>query len=310
MKPDWPGKTYRSLMLKPILVFGATGQVGREIMRRSGKFPRPLIGLTRAEIDIRDNEAVSATIARLSPGLVINCAAYTAVDKAETEQDIAFSVNRDAPAHLAKACFAQSIPLLHMSTDYVFDGRKPQPYLENDRVAPLGIYGASKLAGEIAVREQLPSHVILRTAWVFAAHGTNFVRTILRLSAERPALRIVADQHGGPTSAAAIADAMVAIALRIDTGRMAWGTYHFCGAPATTWFDFAAAILREAVKHGHRTVPIEPITTADYPTPAARPANSVLACARIKGALGIEQPDWRRDLANVVADLLSTHPTP
>jgi dTDP-4-dehydrorhamnose reductase len=308
MKLDGPGKTHRSLMQKPILVFGATGQVGREVMRRSDKFARPLIGVTRADVDIRDGATVSAAIARLSPALVINAAAYTAVDKAETEQEIAFSVNRDAPTHLAKACFAQSIPLLHLSTDYVFDGDKPGPYSESDPVSPLGTYGASKLAGEVAVREHLPHHVILRTAWVFAAHGTNFVRTILRLSAERPALRIVADQHGGPTSAAAIAEALLAIARHIDAGRMAWGTFHFCGAPATTWCDFAKAILREAAKHGHRAVPIEAITTADYPTPAARPANSVLSCARIKEAFGIEQPDWRQDLALVVADLLAERP--
>jgi dTDP-4-dehydrorhamnose reductase len=289
---------------RPILVAGAHGQVGRALMRRGPAAVRPLIGLARADLDIADAGAARARLTALRPALIINAAAYTAVDKAESEPDLAFAANRDGAANLAAVCAELGIPLLHLSTDYVFDGCKSGPYLETDAKAPLGVYGASKAAGEAAIRARLPRHIILRTAWVYGPDGANFVRTMLRLSAERPRLRVVDDQHGGPTPAGAIADALLSIAAAWDRGAEAWGTYHYCGAPAVSWCGFARAIVAAAAAHRGTTVPVVPIATADYPTPARRPANSMLDCARIARDFGIPQPDWRGDLPACVAALL------
>jgi dTDP-4-dehydrorhamnose reductase len=244
-------------------------------------------------------------VASLAPDLVINAAAYTAVDKAESEQDLAFAINRDGPANLASVCDAARIPLLHLSTDYIFDGQKRTAYIETDAPAPLSIYGASKLAGEVAVRERLERHIILRTAWVFSTHGTNFVKTILRLSAERPELRVVDDQFGGPTPAGAIADALLVIAAVLRQGATAWGTYHYSGAPVTSWCRFARAIIDTASRQRGRTIPVVPIATADYPTAARRPANSALDCARIASSFGLVQPEWPCALAAAVDALLA-----
>ncbi len=263
-----------------------------------------MIGLTHRDLDITDARRVAEVIAESDPAIVINAAAYTAVDKAESEPDLAFAVNRDGPAHLAAACAARDVPLLHLSTDYVFDGSKTGPYLETDAVAPLGVYGASKEAGERRVREPGGRHVILRTAWVYSGHGSNFVKTMLRLSAERPALRVVADQRGGPTPAGAVAEALLVIAAALQGGSAAAGTYHFCGAPATSWFEFARSIIEAAAARRGTTVPVTPIATADYPTPARRPANAVLDCTRIARDFGLDQPDWRADLPPLVAALL------
>lgn len=284
-----------------ILVTGANGQVGHELVRRAG--PLPVTGLTRSQLDICNAQAVQAAIGQHEARIVINAAAYTAVDKAETEPQAAFAVNRDGPATLAAACAAAGIPLLHLSTDYVFDGSKPAPYTEDDPVAPLGTYGASKLAGEDAIRASGCAHLILRVAWVFGAHGNNFVRTMLRLGREREQLRVVADQLGGPTPAAAIADALLQLAGRHLAGEtLPNGTWHFAGVPHTSWHGFANAALEAAAARGllARVPRIDAITSAEYPTPARRPANSRLDSTRAETGLGLDVPDWRAGLASIL----------
>lgn len=289
-------------MSGPILVVGTSGQLGTELMQRGD--PRHVVGVDLPEFDCRDANGVRTAFARFQPALVINAAAYTAVDKAEAETALAFAVNCDGPANLAAACAEARIPLLHVSTDYVFDGGKSGAYRETDPVGPLGVYGASKLAGEELVRERLDTHVIVRTAWLFSAHGANFVKTILRLAAERPELRVIADQNGGPTPAADLADALLAIAAKVQLSGAGWGTYHYCGVPHTNWCAFARAIVVGAAQRGRRAVPVTPIATADYPLPAKRPVNSVLDCTRIRDVFGIAQPDWRSGLDAVLATLL------
>jgi dTDP-4-dehydrorhamnose reductase len=290
-------------MAQAILVVGAAGQVGRALMRHPRDDSRPLIALTSRELDIRDASETHAAIERLAPGVVINAAAYTAVDKAEQEPDLAFSVNRDGTGNLAAACEAFAVPLLHISTDYVFDGGKSGAYQETDAVAPLGVYGASKLAGEELLRERLEQHVILRTAWIFSAHRTNFVKTIVRLASERSELRVVSDQRGCPTPADSIASALLAITARLRQGGAGWGTYHFCGAPATNWWEFARAIVDVAAAHLGKRIPVVPISTADYPTAARRPMNSAMDCGKIAAAFGLTRPDWRQSVPRVVAEI-------
>jgi dTDP-4-dehydrorhamnose reductase len=301
----WCGDPRRMSDRRPILVLGHLGQVGSELMRRRQEAPAPLVGCDRDAVDIGAAGSVRALFDRIDPGLVINVAAYTGVDKAEAEPEAAYAANRDGPANLASACGARRIPLIHVSTDYVFDGQKCGPYLETDAAVPTGVYGASKLAGEAAVAMLLETHVILRTAWVFSVHGSNFLKTILRLSGERPELRVVDDQHGCPTSAAAIAEALLAVAARIGAGRGRWGLYHFAGAPPTTWWHFASAIVAAASRHRGTAVPVVPIASAEYPTAAKRPENSVLDCAKIEAAYGLSSPDWRPDVAACVATLLA-----
>ncbi len=288
-----------------LLVFGAAGQIGGELLRR----PAPgwqVIGRTHAQVSITDPGAVAHAITETSPAVVVNAAAYTAVDKAESEPAAAHRVNAVGAGTLAAACALVGVPLIHLSTDYVFDGTKVGPYAESDPIAPLGAYGASKAAGETAVRAAHRRHVILRTAWVFGALGHNFVKTMLRVGQERPEARVVDDQRGGPTAAADIADACVAIAqaLAAEPGGQRSGTYHYGGAPAVSWADFAAAIFAEATRHGRKPPLLTRITTADYPTPARRPANSVLDCGAIGRAFGLGPPDWRKSLAAVVDELL------
>ncbi|MCW2240848.1 dTDP-4-dehydrorhamnose reductase [Azospirillum canadense] len=294
-----------------ILILGTSGQVGTELMRAAWPQGTELVGLARPDVDMARLETVEAAVAEHAPDLVVNATAYTAVDKAESDRDAAFAVNRDGPARLAAACAARGVPLIHISTDYVFDGTKPAPYTEDDPVAPLGAYGASKEAGEAAVRAALPQHVILRTSWVYAAHGANFVKTMLRFGRERDEMRVVADQHGAPTAAADIAAAIVAIAGRIAAGRnegadVPWGTYHFTGTGETTWHGFAERIFQRLEAATGRRPRLQAITTADYPTPARRPANSRLDCARIRTAFGIEAPRWEDSLDRVLDVLLSS----
>ncbi|HUA54794.1 MAG TPA: dTDP-4-dehydrorhamnose reductase [Candidatus Sulfotelmatobacter sp.] len=296
--------------MTPVLVFGAGGQIGRELIDQRWPDGLRVVGADRASADIADRAAVGHAFARMRPGLVVNAAAYTAVDKAEQESARAFAVNRDGAAHLAEACAAQSVPLIHLSTDYVFDGAKPGPYVEDDPVAPLGVYGASKEAGEAAIRTRCARHVILRTAWVFGAHGNNFVKTMLRLGAERPALGIVADQRGCPTEAADIARtiARIAGALLAPPGApndpALLGTFHYVGAPATTWHGFAEAIFRRLAARGRKVPTLSAITTADYPTPARRPANSVLATDKLARVYGIAPCDWPAALDRVLDALI------
>ncbi len=292
-----------------LLVTGANGQVGHALVRQGGA---AVVGLDRAALDITDREAVRRAVGEHAPDLVVNAAAYTAVDRAEAEEETAFAVNRDGPAHLADACTEHGIPLIHLSTDYVFDGTKGAPYAETDPVNPLGAYGRSKAEGEEAVRERLGRHVILRTSWVFGDHGQNFVRTILRLGRERDALRVVADQRGNPTAAADIAHAVLTIARRTAEGEEAsWGTFHFAGQPATTWHGFAEAILDEARRHGPvRAEHVEPIPTSAYPTPAPRPADTRLDGSKLAAGWGIDAPPWRPALRAVVSSLVTRSSTP
>ena len=288
-----------------ILVFGTTGQVARELARRAPAHGCEITALGRAEADLTDPSACAAAIAATDAAVVINAAAHTAVDRAETEPDLAHAVNAEAPAAMARAAAARGLPFLHVSTDYVFDGTPGRAWREDDPTGPLGVYGASKRAGEAAVRAAGGPHVILRTAWVFSAHGNNFVKTMLRIGAERDTLRVVEDQTGGPTPAADIAAALLTIASRFGAGSGAPGTYHFAGRPATTWAGFAREIfaIRAARGDGFQAPRVEGIPTSGYPTPAQRPQNSVLDCTAIATAYGIPQPDWRAGLAEVIGEL-------
>ncbi|WP_374012114.1 dTDP-4-dehydrorhamnose reductase [Pseudoxanthomonas koreensis] len=312
-----------------LLLLGANGQLGRELQRSLGALGN-VVAATRdgrlqddgapgqarpgtvIAADLADPDALAALVARQVPDAVVNAAAYTAVDQAEDDREAAFRINAEAPAALARACAAASIPLVHYSTDYVFDGRGSRPYREDDPTAPLGVYGASKLAGEDAVRAAGGRHLVLRTAWVYAAHGRNFLRTMLRLGAEREELGVVADQVGTPTPAALVADAsarMLAQALGDATLR---GTWHVVADGQTSWHGFAEAIFAEAVAAGLllRAPRVRPITTADYPTPARRPAYSHLDTARLRTDFGIDPPHWRAGLQQVVARLAAAAPRP
>lgn len=284
-----------------ILVVGESGQLARELSRASWDAEVELTFAGREIIDLARPETATAVVGALKPDLVVNAAAYTAVDKAESDEEHAFLVNREGPAALARAAAAIGAPLIHVSTDYVFAGDKAGPYTEDDPVAPVSVYGRSKEAGERAVRETLERHFILRTAWVYSPFGNNFVKTMLRLGAEREELRVVADQHGCPTAAADIAAAIVRLAAA-DQG---WGTYHYTGAEPTTWHGFAEAIFAGAAVRGFR-VPREVVAigTADYPTPAARPANSVLDCSKIARVHGIVARNWREALEDCLDTLI------
>ena len=286
-----------------LVILGSAGQVGRELGRIVLPAGWQAAWFDRVDFDIADAAAVRAVLARERPDIVINAAAYTAVDRAEREPEAAWAANAVAPALIAAACAERGAALIHLSTDYVFDGAKTGAYHEDEPVNPLGVYGKSKAAGEQAVRDGLREHVTIRTAWLYSVHGQNFVKTILRLAAERPSLRVVADQHGTPTSAADIAAALFAVARQIDGGRGAWGTFHLTGAEPTTWHGFAEAIVALAAPHTGKSPPVEAIATADYPTPAQRPANSVLDCSRIGKAYGIFPRPWHEALPPVIAEL-------
>jgi dTDP-4-dehydrorhamnose reductase len=291
-----------------ILVFGAGGQVGHEVCRAAWPASCEVTALDRRTGDISKPAAVGAVIARQRPDLVVNLAAYTAVDRAESEPDLAWSANCAGAANIAAVCGDRGTPLIHLSTDYVFDGNKPGPYREEDPVNPLGVYGQSKEAGERAVRAAVERHIILRTAWVYGVRGGNFVRTMLRLAAERPVLRVVTDQHGCPTAAGDIATALITIAQCIERGVSHWGTFHFAGVGATTWHGFAEEIFDQTARFG-RWPPgsrprVEAITTDQYPTAARRPPNSVLDCRKIAEAFGISAPPWQGSLATMLKELL------
>lgn len=294
-----------------ILVCGAGGQVGHELVDRANKYGLEALSMTREQLDITDADQVAAVVALLKPGMIINAAAYTHVDNAETHSEQAFAVNREGAARLAEAARYACIPLLHISTDYVFSGEARKPYREEDEVAPTGVYGASKLAGEEAIRAVLDEHLILRTSWVYGAHGHNFVKTMLRLGRQRDSLSVVADQFGCPTQAGSIADVLLQLTQRYAReGSLAWGLYHYSGRSPCTWFDFAVEIFRQAAAKG--MLPKQPqvssITTAQYPTPARRPAWSVLDCSRFETTFGIATHDWHEDLS-VVLDALATAET-
>jgi dTDP-4-dehydrorhamnose reductase len=288
-----------------LLVFGAGGQLGQALVALHRPGAWRVRGLGRAAADITDRAAVAAAIGAARPDLVVNAAAFTHVDQAETDRSRCLAVNRDGAAVLAQTSAALGVPLLQVSTDYVFDGTLRRPYTEDDPMAPLNQYGRAKAEAEKLVRALAPHHVILRTSWLFGPHGRNFLRTVQYLAAAGGKLRMVADQHGNPTPAAALAAAIASIARRITEGRGAWGTFHFAGAPATTWHGFASAIVASGWPQAPRPT-VLPIATADYPTPAIRPRRAVLDCARIAAAYGIAQPDWRDFLPGPEAYLAST----
>ncbi len=288
-----------------LLVTGCKGQVGAEVMRRAPLHGHAAVGCDLPELDITDPAGVAAALDGCA--VLINAAAYTAVDKAESEPERAYAVNETGPRVLAAACAARGVPLLHISTDYVFDGSKAGAWVEDDPVAPLGVYGASKAAGEAAVRETWPDHLILRTSWVYAAHGGNFVHTMLRLGAERDELRVVDDQIGAPTAAGDIAEALLIVAGAYARGdRDRFGTFHYTAEGTTSWAGFADAIFDAAAYVWGRRPVVTPIPTAAYPTPARRPANSVLDCSRIIAAFAPPRRPWRVALTEVMDEIVDT----
>jgi dTDP-4-dehydrorhamnose reductase len=276
-----------------ILVFGKTGQVATELQRQA-----EVTALGRDVVDLSDPQGCAAVIADLKPHVVINAAAYTAVDTAEKEEALAQTINAASPGAMAGACAHLDIPFMHISTDYVFEGTGSRAWVETDPVSPQNAYGRTKLAGEQAVRASGVQHLILRTAWVFSAHGANFVKTMLRLSDTRAALNVVEDQIGGPTPAADIAATLLTLADHMQAGA-AGGTYHYAGAPQTSWAGFARAIFAQA----GRDVAVTGIPSAAYPTPAIRPLNSRLDCAKLATDFGIMPADWQGGLSRVLKEL-------
>ncbi|MCG3748313.1 MULTISPECIES: dTDP-4-dehydrorhamnose reductase [Vibrio] len=286
-----------------VLITGCNGQVGHCLTERL-KNKAEILAHDYEGLDITDPVAVSKTVADFKPDYIINAAAHTAVDRAEQEVELSNAINRDGPQYLAQAAENCGAVMLHISTDYVFDGEGDKPYLESDQTDPQGVYGQSKLAGEIAVAKSCKKHLILRTAWVFGEHGNNFVKTMLRLVPTRDDLNIVGDQFGGPTYAGDIADALIAMVGYIEQGqRPEWGVYHFTGMPYASWFEFATKIFQLAESKGvlAKQPKISSIPTSAYPTPAKRPANSRLDCRKIENQFGIKPSDWNSALENIQA---------
>ena len=289
-----------------ILVIGRNGQVATSLAQAAWPAGAVVVCRGRDDFDLTDPDSVLALVKNEHPDVIINAAAYTAVDRAESEPDQAYAVNRDGPAHLAASAAVTRVPLIHLSTDYVFDGSKAEPWIEEDPVAPLGVYGASKAAGEQAIRERLEAHLILRTSWVHAPFGSNFVRTMLRLGRERPELGVVDDQIGRPTYAPDLANALITLATKLAgiDGR-GFGTFHLGGGgESVSWYGFAAAIFARAAALGATVPRLRPITTADYPTPARRPAYSTLSGARIQAVHGVALRPWPDALDDEIPLLL------
>jgi dTDP-4-dehydrorhamnose reductase len=275
-----------------ILVFGGNGQLGQELIRAAAVRATVLRALSHAEADIADASAIATALALWKPNLVVNAAAYTKVDLAETELEEARRGNEIGPGVLAAACARAGVPMVHISTDYVFDGSKEDAYLESDPACPISAYGRSKAAGEETVRSHLAQHIILRTAWVYSEFGHNFLKTVLRLAATRDELRIVSDQHGSPTSAGELAEAVLNVAAAFVHDRTLAGTYHFTAAGVTTWHGFASRIVAIAAPVTGRNPRVIPIGTADYPTAAKRPANSRLDCRSFVKTFGFLPRHW------------------
>ncbi|QQD21917.1 dTDP-4-dehydrorhamnose reductase [Oceanospirillaceae bacterium ASx5O] len=288
-----------------VLITGAAGQVGSELVKLAPA-GFEVVGYNSSELDITNVQQVQQIVAEQAPALIINAAAYTAVDKAETDVERAYAVNETGVNNLAHAALALNIPVFHISTDYVFDGTATEPYKETDPVGPTGVYGASKLAGEQALANSGVKHIILRTSWVFGAEGNNFVKTMLRLGKERDTLGVVADQHGCPTSAASIANVLWQLAQKYtEEGELPWGIYHFSNSPATTWYGFACEIFKQAVEAGmlEKEPIVNAITTTDYPTPAKRPIWSVLDTKKIQRVINCDNCLWKSELAVVLREL-------
>ena len=283
-----------------IVVIGRSGQVACALMRRGGAAQGvEVVCGGRPDVDLAVIQSLRAFVDRVQPDVVVNAAAYTGVDKAESDSDAAMAINAHGVGALAGLCAERDLPLIHISTDYVFDGSKPSAYVEDDLRKPIGVYGASKAAGEVVIAELAPRHIILRTAWVYGQTGSNFVVTMLRLGQERDELGVVDDQHGTPTLSDDIASAIIEMA-QVSIGRTRedpiWGTYHFTGGGETTWYGFAQQIFVHAKRAGLATPLLRRIATSDYPTPAKRPANSVLDCSKFKSRFETRILPWDRVL--------------
>lgn len=283
-----------------VLITGCNGQVGHCLVKQLEN-KAEILALDVDKLDITNKDQVFNTVLEFKPDFIINAAAHTAVDKAEEQEDLSYKINRDGPLFLAQAAKQVDACILHISTDYVFEGNKSGIYTEQDPTGPQGVYGASKLAGELAVQENNPKHIILRTAWVFGEHGNNFIKTMLRLGRDRDALSIVGDQFGGPTYAGDIANALIDIATQVQNGSTEWGIYHFSGEPHVSWFEFAQAIFQQAEdkKVLDKTPTLTSIITSEFPTAAKRPENSKLDCSKIKSIFDIEASDWKMALNRI-----------
>ena len=291
-----------------IVVTGCDGQVARSIMERGALGGHEVVTLGRPELDLAaDGDSIIEAIRAAAPDVVVSAAAYTAVDKAEGEPELAFAVNERGAGAVARAAAKLGVPLVHLSTDYVFDGSKTSPYVEDDPTGPTGVYGTSKLAGEAAVLAKHGDSAILRTAWVYSPFGANFVKTMLRLASDRDEVAVVADQRGNPTSALDIADGVLAVASNLVSGSDAEqrGIFHMTGAGEASWAEFAEAVFAASAAAGGPSATVKPITTADYPTPARRPANSRLDSSRIERVHGVRLPEWRNSLRDVVSRLIA-----
>ncbi len=291
-----------------LLITGWQGQLARSLAEAATRRPEiSALSIGRPALDLCVHPSILRSLADNTPDVIVNTAAYTAVDRAESEPDAAFALNRDGAGLLARAAAARGIPIVHISTDYVFDGAKSTPYLESDPTAPLNVYGTSKLAGEQVVAAANRRHVILRTAWVHSPFGQNFVKTMLRLAAERPRLKVVADQLGNPTYAPHLAAAILDLAISLP-GRPdndpAWGLYHAAGSGETTWHGLATELFARSRALGGPAVGVDPIPATSYPTPAARPANSRLDCSRLQATFGLRLPNWQEGVETCVTRLL------
>ncbi len=291
-----------------ILVTGTAGQLAQSLLAAGLSAGVDVVALRRPQLDLTIPGTLRTAIADVQPDIVVNAAAYTAVDKAESEEALAHKVNATGAGDLAAACAKAGASLIHISTDYVFDGTAARAYIESDGTAPINAYGRSKLAGEIAVAAACPRHVILRTSWIYSPYGTNFVRTMLRLGAERQKLGVVDDQWGCPTYAPHLADTILAIAAQVGDAAASdprWGIYHAAGSGETTWCGFAREIFRTTAAHGLPTPAVEALTTADYPTAARRPANSRLDCGKLGATFGVRLPEWRDGTRDCLDRLLA-----
>ncbi len=289
-----------------ILITGAKGQVGTELVTKATSMGHNVYAYGSKELNISSLEQVNKTVQQVKPDVIINAAAYTAVDKAETESELAYAVNSQGSENLAIACKVQNIPLLHISTDYVYDGEKQTPYIETDLPNPTGVYGASKLEGDKRIEKVWEKHIIIRVSWVFGEHGNNFVKTMLRLAEQRDELSIVDDQFGAPTSAKAISHCLLEILShhQFNKPNCPWGTYNFQSDPGITWFGFAQVIFQQSQQLStlQKEMKLNPIPSSGFPTPVKRPANSKLDGQKLQKSWGIKSAKWKLDLKDMLAN--------
>lgn len=298
-----------------VIVLGSQGMLGQDLIPQLRQDGFQVIGLDVAasepfSLDITQPENMLNSLKKLRPDLIMNCAGYTAVDRAESEPDKAFAVNRDGSANLAKICKLFNIPLVHLSTDYVFDGESSRPYQEDDLANPLNVYGLSKWQGEEAIRTYCQQYIVLRISWLFGLHGSNFVKIILRLAREKAELRVVADQVGCPTWTGHVANALMTIIRKIERAphTIEWGTYHFCGKNQTSWYGFAQSIVEEGRRYERLLAArVIPISTAEFPTPARRPQWSVFSCQKIGLAFRVNPRPWQQGLQTMLSDYYKAH---